>query len=354
MRTMNHVDYIIDYDELCMGTIDFDYGGSTTVHRSLYRTRETRGKSAILCDNEIVNLSYEMHNLYGVKHYNYAIKKIFVASDVKVPRELYRKNGYEIKRDPDDADVTILPYLEKRLPRFEYDVAVYEPERKRLSLLALPREDGKMLELSQAQIDAITTRFGGALVSADFGPHYAFMLPKCQEYFDLIQNTYPTRKYMFEDDFDLEDVPVTISPETLLLWEKIDSSNLLRKTILNSDWRDYPVTLCAFLRLNFRSINSCNDVAFKNVCRQIRYDSDMSVVDLVRGTTVEPKDWNMLQSYILKKMGVDGDKAFVSFDSYMNAKDLRRFLPRKIAVSALTISQPIATDNLLEMLGGDI
>lgn len=350
---MEHVEYIIDYDELYLGTIVFNYDNSLSVHRNRYSTRETLHKSAVLCDNEILNLSYEIHRTPHIRTFTYGIKKIFVSSDVKTPRELYRKSGYEIKRNPDDADVTVLPYLEKRLPRFDYDVAVYDPDTKRLSLLKLPEENGETLELSQAQKDAIYIRFGGLLLTSDFKRHFAFLIPKCQEYFDLIQHTYPSRLYIFEDRLELTDLPVTISLETLLLWEKIDSHNLLRKTILNSDWRDYPVTLCAFLRTNFRTINSCTDTAFKNVCRQIRYDSEMSIEDLISGTIVQPKDWNMLQSYILKKMGVDGDKGFVSLASYGKAKNLVRFLPRRFAVSALTITQPMATDHLLEMIGGD-
>lgn len=346
---IGNVTNIVTYARIYLGTIEFSYNGTLKPHTTLMGGRNVRNKVAVLSKGDFKSIREIMEN--RCRSYVWCGSSLYISSDVKMPRDVIRKS-YAIKREPEKAEYTIIPYLERNLTHFEYDVAFFDESANSLYLYTVERHGTDTVEVSPERKDAIMKAFPSRVcLSDDVTPQHVQLVPICQEYFDLIRKTYPDRKYVFEDKIEIENPPAKFSVENLLLWEKIEESNLLRKTILNSDWRDYPITLCAFLiASDHKYINQCNDLAFKNVMRQIRYDSSFSLIDLIKGTDVTPKDWNLLQEYVLAKCGIREDKGFVDADTYRAAGDLRVLLPKKIAVKAMKINEPMLTDNLVELL----
>jgi hypothetical protein len=345
---MPEIEHIVDYKRLLLGTIEFNFDGTIKRRHAHIRDREIVHKDAVLSATRCLSDLLERRTF----HYLPRRSRLFVSSDVKMPRDLLRKSGYELKRDPDSAYATVIPYLPKRLTKYEYNIAFLDREAGDLYLYSIEHSGAEKPELSDEQKETVRNCFFGCeCLTNDPGERYfAHFISKCQEYHDLINGTYPSRNYIFENNVNLYDIPVQITVENLLLWEKVDDRNLLRKTILNSNWREYPLTLCVFLRLYHRYIDSTSDIPFKQVMRQIKYESDFNIQHLVEGIQVEPQDWNMLQMYILAKMGLKEEKGFVNVHDYLDVEKLRQFIPMKVAVRTLKIDQPMLVDNLLEMI----
>lgn len=347
---IDNITNIVNYARIYLGTIEFSYNGTLKSHTTLMGGRNVRNKVAVLSKGDFKSLREILDN--KCRSFIWSGSSLYISGDVKMPRDILRKS-YKIKLDPDKAEYTIIPYLERNLTHFEYDVAFFDESANSLYLYTVERHGTDTVEVSQEKKDAIMKAFPSRVcLSDDVTPQHAQLVPNCQEYFDLLRETYPGRRYVFEDELEIDNPPAKFSVENLLLWEKIEGGNMMRKTILNSDWKDYPITLCAFLiTSDHKYINQCTDLAFKNVMRQIWYDSSFSLLDLIKGTDVTPKDWNLLQEYVMAKCGVREDKAFITADDYQAAGELRVLLPKKIAVKAMKINEPMLVDNLVELLG---
>lgn len=340
----------VHINKIDIGRIRFDcYGNVASKDLSTYRSRAIKKDSlAVLGDKP----SDEIRR----RAYNYALKgeKLYFAKECHIPRDLYRNSGYSIVRDPDKADKIVIPQLQPTILYFLYDVAAYEPASKTIELFSVDRNESNRDNFSSD----LTNDFFN--IRCSFGTGYQFfqtniennkkatIYPFCQEYIDILENTYPGRKYIMEKDVNL-DYPVTINLETLKLWKRHTDMDMLRKAICASDWREYPVTLCLFLMNEHPFIDIRANEALKFILEQIGFVKDPHYLWTTSPRMVYPKDWNLLQAYIMSELGVPETGGFVNPDTYNNTgyKDLYR---SKYAVAPLTITEPILFKNLKTLL----
>jgi hypothetical protein len=133
------------------------------------------------------------------------------------------------------------------------------------------------------------------------------------------------------------------------LWERRTDYNLLTKTICASDWKDYPVTLCYLIAKHQSGLAFFVDDKMKFVLDQIGYSKRKSFKDMIAGRVIEPKDWNMLQSYLLDKLGVPDSGGFIA-THMLRANGISidsGLLRTKVAVAPLKIDTPQTYENII-------
>lgn len=341
---------LIDYNQLRVGHINFTGETRFTDSSTQYRSYPIR--------NGIACLGYGPHGepaKYYLSsracYYTPVASKLFISKDVKTARDLFRNSGYTIVRDIEKSDVVVVPAVREDYQQFVYEVAAYDPQTSNLYLYTVNRNENvrrRYYTSLDGDFDAIKSTFearGWAVLSEDIEGSTCNIVQNCNEYREILLNTYPQRHYVSETRIPL-DSPVTISPETLLLWSRYTDMRLLAKAICASDWKEYPFTVLMMILYEQGAVVYSGGENMKLVLQQIGYNPNASTSKMILGRTVTPKDWNMLQSYIMKKMGIPETGGFCNFSALNGYSDI---IKKKVAVAPMTIDTPQLTDNLFTL-----
>lgn len=325
------------------------------IHSSLTGVRGSFGKMAFITPREC-DMAEKIENKcdwYGVNLVANSVnnEKLYVSSKSKISRDILRNSGYTIVMDPDKANHTIVPKLSIKVEVYKTRIAVIEGSN--IYFFNVNKSNYDDLDEQQLQniIDALKDYFKDKdieIIHNDGKKFCVFFIPKIDEYEDMLLNRYPNRKYCIDTKVELKP-EVNISVETLEIWSRMGDNKVLEKSILNSDWQKYPVTLCVFLSsLPSWYINRFGQlsVVLESIDFQM-YKDAKTLGDKI----VEPEDWNMLQSWIMHKFGVDEKGGFTNTeklnDISYNFRDLFR---SKTAVAPLNIDTPETFKNLLACL----
>ena len=337
---------ILTYNRLLTATIQLYADGNCRRERPYeYRTRETINKMACFCpdtDWDLVSQLYEeTHNTSFDRH-----AKLFVSSECKTARDTFRNSGYSITRDPEKADAIIVPDVRGEFYHsMSCDMVAMDTEKGELYLFDIEKPGYIKTELNVNDLAIVRNFVKNTLglepeVTSRSKIKVTF-ISKCKELEDVMHGNMLKIPYCQESKVPL-DTPTKFCPETLVFWENIDDMNLLVRTICTSDWMEYPVTLLAFLACFKGGQNwyayANND--FRRILKQVGYEGYWNLNYIFSDDKyISAKDYGMLQSYILYKLGVDEKGGFVSAKTFEKKipVELRRIFRRMTAVKPVQI-----------------
>ena len=345
---------VLPYKNIYVGSINYSYYSNEVTgapHSSIYMDRRDRNTYA--CFSKLCRRRAAACYLDEFLRFTWCgvqPQKLYIVPGCKVPRDLYRNSGYSIVREQEKADWIVVPTLRDENTFYYYNIICYDISTDSLYLYTIDKqeeaEDGVLFE----KIKEYLLKWNPDLVfyqdNIIYNDAVVQLIPKQEVYKDILLETYPNRQYCSELSVSL-DYPNVINPETLMLWERRDDADLLTKTIVASDWKDYPATLCVFLATEQPFLYMYGNDQFKFVLQQIGYKKHCSARRMIEGRVIEPKDWNMLQSYIMAKMNLDEKGGFVDFVDYNEVSDYQKLFRRKMAVAPIKIDTPMRFENIV-------
>lgn len=349
----------IEYSTFLTGRISFDHIGRISSKRNGLRTREINSGMAVLnlgdrCFDARDELT--LHEGLRVSQADAANgMKLYISSDCKTSRDLFRNSGYKLVRDKDNADMIVVPAFRNSdyYPRYTYELAMFDPDKGELTLFSVYRNEGVRKALNhyseddlQRVKDYLKSFYGNncEVIGDSFEENDCYIIPHYKEHVAMLENTKFPSKYVRETGVWL-DCPTTISPETLRIWKSSNDEEVVAKAICTSNWQDYPVTLCAFLYDKSNIIGHGGN-NFRLVLQQIGYKSGYGLYDMIRDREVSPEDWNMLQKYMMMLMGMPEEGGILPKGAINKLpykyKDI--FLRRAVVVKPLYIKNPVTVD----------
>ena len=288
-------------------------------------------------------------------------ERIFVSGDCKTNRDLFRNTGYKITRDKQNAEAIIFPALPQYYDMFQVnaDVAAYDPASESLYLFVMTNAYGQTNpkvsfdDTAKLAVTEFFTEQGMEVVFVCYTRRAYFMRP-CEEWREILEERKVRDSYGYTIDYISEtrlplDLPIDINLETLQIWENERDSDMLAKAICQSNWQEYPATLCLFLKKhpNFYSSSNTN---FQLITYQINY-ANGSFGSLWSGKTIQPKDWNLLQAWCLHKLNAPEEGGIVNKDLFRNtSNDVKTLVRRATIVKPLYITTPQTLNQLLTLV----
>ena len=151
----------IKYDKLVRGTLHFDFRTNIPVPWNWDVTgMDVRKKMA--CFEPKDDYSYAQTALERINRYcsgrNSCMRntKIFVDSNVKTPRDIFRNSGYTITRDPMMASWYVLPaWPTRQITWFMYDFITYDNISNTLYLFDIADGDINRERMTGSRIDEV-------------------------------------------------------------------------------------------------------------------------------------------------------------------------------------------------------
>lgn len=348
----------LEYNNLYLGTLKLNEFGYIIERRALYNKRAYRNKIAFWDDEkyQVQRSRFDDYIEGACRYPDTCNAKLYVCSEVKTPRDVYRNSGYQIVRDPDKADYIVLPFID---PDAEYlyvdfmtisenkDLTVYTLSVRHDNRIDNDEQDFWMQKLTDYFSNRNVT-FGWNCIRKNCFVHF---LPKCEHYVDIIEKKHPERKYVMDSTIPLNPT-VTISPETLMLWEHYTDNNMLTKSIIASDWRKYPLTLVCFLDHCFPSLDEDSyGEGFKTVAKTIGYNSAYTLSMMMRDRFILPEDAAMLQSWLMAELGLSEQGGWIEPAKLKSLGSLRDFVKKMTYVSPIKITTPVSLCNFFSMTG---
>lgn len=300
-------------------------------------------------------------SLFPARRCNEA-KTVYISQKSKIPRDLVRRT-YKITMSPKKADLVVIPALQNEY-NITYNYLARDTVTQDLYIVSFIRayvhtEESRCDSVEEANIkrEALAkimrglpgTRFEDEIewLYDDGGlDKKLFFVSNISEYSDLLNNTYPGRRYIFDSQLVLTG-GAEISVETLDVWNRIppDEMNLFEKAILSSDWKKYPYTMCAFIN------NKCPYYStggqFGWLLKTIDYFSYTRSED---NREIQPEDWNMLQKYILHKYDLGENGGYGPRSDEPCFYDLKSMLRHRTVFKPFYIDKPMKLKNILEAL----
>ena len=350
----------IDFDKLFIGALRVGYDGRLSETHTQYCGREVKNKMVAFSINcPLANAKDDIEtDCYMFVHPTYT-ESVFVTPEVRLSRDVIRNSGYKITRDPDKAEVVVIPATRETYLRYEFNVVVFDKHSKSLFLYSFNRKDSTRSEYSvkyDDDFDLVKEMFKDEEQYVLFQDKildraYATILPRYQGYKDLLLNTYPDRHYAMETKLRCL-MPIEINIETLEIWRRSDDADMVQKSIAQSNWQDYPVTILCFLKNDCPSwFCDAPNNAFKLVLEQIGWqDRRYPLAALMQDRVIQPKDWNLLQSYLMYRLGVDEDGGYTKIDTYNKLTWYGPFFRKRFVVSPYKITTPQTFDNLMQAM----
>lgn len=281
-------------------------------------------------------------------------KTLFISPHSKVSRDLVRNSGYKITYSEDKADFIVIPKPFGKDYKCMVNLIVLNTATNELYICNInnrgydERYDAEFFVNKIAEYLNITDK---SILDYHANDNVYSLFPiwlfkGCEEYHGILNGTVQGTKYILDSDLPL--TPTNkLSVETLDMWRRLAKSddNLLEKSILNSDAREYPFTMFNFLWYD-------STMRYKSKPQKIRWMMESMGIrdDWPSSKTIEPKDLNLIQDYILYLLGVDGKSGFISTMQYNDLPyAYQRLLMTRFAVCPVRIDSPTNYANIQAM-----
>ena len=350
------------YDELYLLRVIVQGDGSCYVPwdgETKYHKREVINKMACYFPYEqgdLVGLLYEATVSCSVP----VGGNLYFAKECKTNRDVYRNSGYSIVRDPDKANVVVVPDVRADFyTSLHCSLVAKKESTNELFLVTIGKSGYGHSGITAVDIEAVrdflTDVKGLTPDKAQSTDIDVWFIPKCDDLCDVMNSVYPSRLYCQENKVPIK-APTNITPETLLFWENMTDMNLLTRTICTSDWREYPFTVMVFLQLK-KSMPDSNITAyittdFRNVINNIGWSYWMDPeYNLNQNRSITPKDYAMLQSYLFAKLGID-ERGGVISQKELNRipRELQELLLFKVALKPQEIPGRLTLSNIRNLV----
>lgn len=304
----------------------------------------TRGKVAVFGKDVqgLFDIKAERNLYYGSYDYKRIPKqgdKIFFSSACTLPRTLVRPE-YKITMKPEGADYVILPnILDSGIHSTTSNIAV-EFKDKLIFIYILKngsyveRCSQEEVELIKKELDSYFGEDAPKYYDYDMNSHPVSFIRKMNEVREIVEDTYPTRQYIYERYLHY-DTPTKISEETLFLWSKM-ADDMREKMLISSDWMEYPYTVWNFIKKygmsygtysqSFMAMRSYLDHSFQN------YDLEKNYVT--------PKDWNMLQKWIMKLYSISDNCGVMTLEDWSKLTSIEKgVIKKRVAVKPYILDE---------------
>ena len=315
---------------------------------------------------------------------------MFITPKCKTPRELLRKS-YKITLDRSKADYIVVPDVVKNIVtdpgrmflRLDFDKDSKHYTHLLIADVAYQFSNATLVvenRTTEAVFDAIKTHFEKLfyieqnvscqkLWSIDFEKYsdksgnqsdtcvnVVYYVPDVPEFEDILSGNIPmTPTYVYETCV-MYNAPTKITPEALWIWNKMDKDDkVLQRTLASSDWREYPYTMAMFLIDKFGSYYNISSLegpmqAMWNQLNVRKVYEQLAWGRISANNIISPKDFNMIQDWIFKELGIDGDKGIVSKDDFMKLPDMiRKFAVTRYAIRKINIAKPTVLQELKQI-----
>ena len=352
----------VQYKHLIIGSITAALNGRISYSQYKIKKRAIHNKLAFSFSNGSSNHLYRLR--YDCSYHYSPLKSrksrectsLYVYPEVKLSRDLIRHSGYKIVLDPSRADYCIVPAVDNVIATYKYDIAAYDDNLSALYLFTVTNYSDEIDEADFYQRAKSSLLHDGLQVIDDklMKNNSCYIIPKSIAFLDILcpPTDMQPRKYISENQLPL-DYMNTISVENLLLWRTLMESDtrLFEKVISNTDWRDYPVTLCTFFA--YEGVSSLfyprND-NIKWLLDTIGYKRSASVNRMCCGKIVQPKDWNMMQDYIMAICDVEPKGGFTDRKYYSVQNSWLSYTRTKLCIAPLHIDAPVLYENIVACL----
>ena len=345
---------VIHYKDVYAGTLHIQNGSVNASNRMRVNTRKTKGKVAVVTFPSSYRRPYDYLDMSTSDCcIGSGGKSLYIVEGCKRPRDLYRVSGYKLVNNPDNATCVVIPNLPKKPLYLKYNVIALDRDTNNLYVYSVrssrsstydPVYAKSDFELIQKYFKEWNMEYFHTEIQND--DTALLFLPKCDVYEKILTDKTYRSKYCFalEEDVELRN-PVTISVETLDIWSRMLDYDVLAQEIVTSNWEKYPITLLVFLRIVKPSIRSASGTAIQNVLRTIEYP-EVNYFYTIKDRVVDPEDWNMLQRYIMHRLGVDEQGGYIDQDIRANNSMLLKFVKTAYCVAPSYISAPITVENI--------
>lgn len=312
---------------------------------------------------------------------------MFVTPKCKTPRELLRKS-YKITLDRSKADYIVVPDIVKNIVedtgrmflRLDFDnnskhfthllIADVAYQFSNTTLIVENRSTDAVFDAIKAHFKKYFSRAENfscqKLWSIDFEKYsgkngyqsdtnvnVVYYVPDVPEFEDILLGNNPlTPTYVYETCV-MYDAPTKITPEALWIWNKMNNDDkVLQRTLASSNWREYPYTMAMFLIDKFGSYYNVSSLegpmqAMWNQLNVRKVYEQITWRHAEANNIISPKDFNMMQDWMFKELGIDGDKGVVSKEDFMKLPDmLRKFAVTRYAIRKINIDKPAVLQEL--------
>lgn len=360
----------IKYTKLVRGTIHFDFRTNIPVPWN-WDVVGTDVRKKMACFEPHDDYSYTLNAQERINRYcsgrSFGMRntKIFVDPNVKTPRDIFRNSGYMITRDPLIASWYVIPALsDRQITWFMYDFIAYDNATNTLYLFDIADGDINRDRMTDSRIDEVKMEKLKDWAKGNGWQTWqntitkkqcCDILPPFEIYKEILStpNGKPRRyPYVSEANIPL-DFPVDINVDTLDIWSRmrLSDASIFRKALINSNWREYPVTVLYFLmkECDFSEYLRNNaEQAFIDILKQVGYNRDYTIEALLENVIVQPKDWNMLQDYLVHKYELPETGGYLS-DTHFSY-NTGAWLRKRVLAKPLKIDKPTSCSILMDML----
>ena len=354
MTKLNYIEYSSLYVDTIVVGQHIDYSSNAV------KISESRNKIALYSSiyrNPSVFATYDTGCAYTVSEGD----TIFVTPDCKTPRDLFRNSGYKLTRDPEKAKSIVFPKIfPNKIVAFRYNILCKDKNDDRLHICTVrtSANSNSYWPYGNNDYDRIKAYFAATgfdmeyytPVIDEYEQNYVELIPDYPVFKEMIDaGTNNLRKYICEDVIRI--TPSTnISVETLMLWKNM-GDGIFQKALQTSDWREYPLTVLAFLYGEDKYSSCYSDRGYQLICNQVGLEISRSSGKLMQTfSVVTPKDWNMLQDWILFRFGLSEKGGFVNpkFDNGA-FKRYKPFIRSAFCVSPLRVTANVDARNLVSL-----
>lgn len=354
--------YLINKQDTYRVTIDLqDKLLSVSTGKYKYESRVYKDAEVLYITNEspyekyrqeIVKLANDVTNFNAIKAATNVRHKVFMSPLATTPRELIRKD-FDITRDMNKAEVVVVPgSINSNWGSTTYNAsAVLELTNRKTGedyniiyriYVNKVRPNGTIIYTTHDEdiqwINAHKDELKGSIIRHEVTTDYAlkdftyhicessYMVKNDKAVIDLIEgNKLAGKYYIPENSFDVS-TSNNFSPEMLFTLFNCTDKTIVEKTLLASDWKEYPFTCYMLIGAITRKLNTRigGSRAFRSLTEQIRATD---------WHNVSAKDYNMYQEFCMKALGIQG-QALITTDKFneMNKYNIGTYMHHMIAI----------------------
>lgn len=275
-------------------------------------------------------------------------KRLYICPECSIPRDLLRNSGYSITLSRNSADAVVVPDFWENTARLYFNVAA--EQNGSLFLFTIARKydyysKGIPENITFDTVKTFLAERGFSILGDCIGKDMTCdVVPHVNIYNDLIADPHLWLKCVTESNVERKPT-IVICPDTLNIWLHMTDYAMMEQSIIGSDWGEYPTTLCLMLFLKTGIYNAKTE-KFRNLLRQIGYIETSSVMGLVKGRIIQPKDWNMMQDFMAMRLGIDSSGGYLPLSSMRKLDVFQYLLRTAIAVKPKHIDRPMTFENI--------
>ena len=326
-------------------------GSYYQLRRKAYRDK------LVLTDGSMYSgiLSTRMFRLNKFLRYDNAVitpPKLYISKKSRISRDMLRAGGYKIVLDPSNADYIVVPYAKSTwVTQVRCNLAAYTNER--FIFIDISRPNGDVVK---EEIDRICETVRNSCLFADcdrdsvkFIYHQGFDLENfviefvydVPEYEEIACcNSYDLYKFILDENVFCV-VNDKVNVDMLEMISRMGDLNMIEKTVMQTNWQDYPYTIASVLSSSAFFYNSASP-SFKNAyIAMMRYSNNEK--------PITPEDWDMYQRLLMRECGVPEEGGVVN----NNNKIVRTTCPNcrmAIYLKPFKINRPMRLREITELM----